>query len=93
MGLRLVTDEWIRETERERDNALTALRKMETEHDRALAWAREIRDTKEAEIDRLHAEIEMLKNERSQLRAEGKRLRQAVRYYEEERHGRNKAAV
>lgn len=93
MGLRLVTDEWVREQQRERDNALTALAKMEKEHDRALAWAREVRDTKDAEIDRLHAEIEALKNERGQMRTEAKRLRQAVRWYEEERHGKNKTAV
>lgn len=93
MGLRLVTDEWVREQQRERENALTALAKMEKEHDRALTWAREVRDTKDAEIDRLHAEIEALKNERGQLRTEAKRLRQAVRYYEEERHGKNKTVV
>ena len=82
MGLRLVTDEWVKEVERERDNALTALSKMEKEHGKALDWAREIRDRKDAEILQLHAEIEALKNDRERLRRENDRLRQAVSYYE-----------
>ena len=93
MGLRLITDEKLAEMERELTAYKTGMANLEREHDRALAWAREIRDTKDAEIDRLHAEIEALKNERGQLRTEAKRLRQAVRYYEEERHGKNKTAV
>ena len=93
MGLRLITDEKLAEMERELTAYKTGMANLEREHDRALAWAREIRDTKDAEIDRLHAEIEALKNERGQLRTEAKRLRQAVRWYEEERHGKNKTAV
>ena len=93
MGLRLITDEKLAEMERELTAYKAGMANLEREHDRALAWAREIRDTKDAEIDRLHAEIEALKNERGQLRTEAKRLRQAVRWYEEERHGKNKTAV
>ena len=93
MGFRIVTDEWIQEKEREMEFYQEGFGRMTKEHDKALAWAREIRDTKDAEIDRLHAEIEALKNERGQLRTEAKRLRQAVRWYEEERHGKNKTAV
>ena len=93
MGLRLITDEKLAEMERELTAYKTGMANLEREHDRALAWAREIRDTKDAEIDRLHTEIEALKNERGQLRTEAKRLRQAVRWYEEERHGKNKTAV
>ena len=93
MGLRLITDEKLAEMERELTAYKTGMANLEREHDRALAWAREVRDTKDAEIDRLHAEIEALKNERGQLRTEAKRLRQAVRWYEEERHGKNKTAV
>lgn len=93
MGLRLVTDEWVREQQRERDNALTALSKMEKEHDRALAWAREVRDTKDAEIERLHAEIEALKNERAENRKENKRLRDAVQFYERRKRNEAKEAV
>ena len=82
MGLRLITDEKLAEMERELTAYKTGMANLEREHDRALAWAREIRDTKDAEIERLHAEIEALKNEREENRRENKRLRDAIRYYE-----------
>lgn len=91
MGIRLITDDKLAEMERELNSYKAGMANLEREHDRALAWAREIRDTKDKEIERLHAEIEALKSERGQMRAEAKRLRQAVRYYEEERHGRKTA--
>ena len=91
MGLRLITDDRLAEMERELNSYKVGMANLEREHDRALAWAREIRDTKDKEIERLHAEIEALKSERGQMRAEAKRLRQAVRYYEEERNGRKTA--
>ena len=70
----------------EMESELNALRRgyqnMITEHGKALDWAREIRDRKDAEILQLHAEIEALKNDRERLRRENDRLRQAVSYYE-----------
>ena len=70
----------------EMESELNALRRgyqnMIAEHGKALDWAREIRDRKDAEILQLHAEIEALKNDRERLRRENDRLRQAVSYYE-----------
>ena len=90
MGLRLITDEKLAEMERELTAYKTGMANLEREHDRALAWAREIRDTKDAEIERLHAEIEALKNERGQLRVENNRLRSCIKYYEKERKERER---
>ena len=75
MGFRIVTDEWIQEKEREMEFYREGFGRMTKEHDKALAWAREIRDTKDAEIERLHAEIEARKNERAETRKENKRRR------------------
>ena len=93
MGLRIVTDEWIKETLNERDSYKIGLEKMEKEHDRALAWAREIRAKADGEIEVLHLEIEALKKDRAQLRTENSRLRQAVKYYERGKNGKGKEVV
>ena len=94
MGFRIVTDDWIKEITNERDSYKIGLEKMEREHNRALAWAREIRDKADGEIELLHLEIEALKKDRAQLRTENNRLRSCVKYYEQERkNGKNKASV
>ena len=82
MALRIVTDEWIREMERENDCNLAALRNMTKAHDRAVQSYRELRDSKAEEIMSLHAEIEALKTDKERLYAEIKRLRQAIKFYE-----------
>lgn len=82
MGLRLTTDERMHEMENEIESWKRGYDRMVKEHDKMLQSYRDMRDSKDAEIDRLHAEIEALKNERAENRKENKRLRDAVQYYE-----------
>ena len=88
-----MTDEWIREMERENECNLTALKSMTKAHDNAVKSYRELRDSKNEEIANLHAEIEALKQDKLKLQQEVNRLKQAVHYYEahrvEVRDGKN----
>lgn len=88
MALRIVSSEWVEEVERDKNVAEMALKHMTKAHDRAVQSYRELRNMKDAEIANLHQEIEALKQDRKQLSAECKRLRQCVAYYERERNGK-----
>ncbi len=90
MGLRLTTDERIHEMENEIESWKRGYDRMVKEHDKMLQSYRDMRDSKDAEIDRLHAEIEALKNERAENRKENKRLRDAVQYYERRKRDENR---
>lgn len=54
-------------------------------HENALKSYRELRDSKNEEIECLHREIEVLKEMRAEDARQIKRLRQAVKFYEKER--------
>lgn len=82
MGLRLTTDERMHELENEIESWKRGYDGMVKEHDKMLQSYRDMRDSKDREIERLHQEIEALKNERAENRKENKRLRDAVQYYE-----------
>ena len=93
MGLRIVSDEWVAEMERENECNLKALKNMPKAHDRAMQSYRELRDSKNEEIANLHTEIEALKQDKLKLQQEVNRLKQMVRWYElhkvEVRDGKN----
>ena len=93
MGLRIVSDEWVAEMERENECNLTALKNMTKAHERAMQSYRELRDSKNEEIANLHTEIEALKQDKLKLQQEVNRLKQMVRWYElhkvEVRDGKN----
>ena len=90
MGLRLVTDEWLKETENMLESYKIGLSSMTVEHDKALAWAREIRDSKDAVIDGLYKEIEVLKEQHIEDLKKINYLRQAVAWYEARKEGLKK---
>lgn len=85
MALRIVSDEWVKEMERDLACANATLKNMTKAHDRAVQSYRELRDSKDQEIFNLHGEIEALKQDRERLRAENDRLRQAVKWHENNR--------
>lgn len=93
MGLRIVSDEWVAEMERENECNLKALKSMTKAHDNAVKSYRELRDSKNEEIANLHTEIEALKQDKERQRKEIDRLRQVIRFYEgrrvEVRDGKN----
>lgn len=93
MGLRIVSDEWVAEMERENECNLKALKNMTKAHDNAVKSYRELRDSKNEEIANLHTEIEALKQDKLKLQQEVNRLKKAVHYYEahrvEVRDGKN----
>lgn len=93
MGLRIVSDEWVAEMERENECNLKALKSMTKAHDNAIKSYRELRDSKNEEIANLHTEIEALKQDKLKLQQEVTRLKKAVHYYEahrvEVRDGKN----
>lgn len=82
MGLRLVTDEWVKETQMEAEAAKKCAENMSKAHERAVQSYRELRDAKDAEIARLHQEIEVLKADLNEARKREGRHRQAIAYYE-----------
>ena len=88
MALRLVSSEWVEEVERDKNCAEMALRNMTKAHDRAVQSYRELRDMKDAEIEKLHQEIEALKRDKAELSKKCGQLRQAVTYYEALRDGK-----
>lgn len=63
MGLRLITDERLFELESEAESNKAACQNMVKAHEKLLTQYRELRDAKDAEIARLHAQIEDLKRE------------------------------
>ena len=93
MGLRLTTDERMHELENEIESWKRGYAGMVKEHDKMLQSYRDMRDSKDREIERLHQEIEALKNERAENRKENKRLRDAVQYYERRKRNEAKEAV
>ena len=82
MGFRFVTDEWVKDLEREAEANKKALASMVKAHDKCLQSYRELRDSKDEEIAKLHTEIEALKKQLADERAVSDRRRQAVLYYE-----------
>lgn len=85
MGLRIVSDEWVKEMERANECNIAALEKMTREHDKAVQSYRELRDSKDREIERLHQEIEVLKVDNLKAAQLLKQLRKAVKWYEDNR--------
>lgn len=91
MGLRIVSSEWVNEIENERDSYKAGLEKMQQEHEALLRQYRELRDSKDAEISRLHKNIEILKVDNMRAVQLLKQLRKAIKWYEDNKNG--KAAV
>ena len=85
MALRIVSDEWVREMERELACANETLKNMTKAHANAVQSYRELRDSKDSEILNLHTEIEALKQDKEKLRTENARLRQMVKWHENNR--------
>lgn len=88
MALRIVSSEWVEEVERDKNCAEMALKNMTKAHDRAVQSYRDLRDMKDAEIEKLHQEIEALKKDKAELSKKCGQLRQAVAYYEALRDGK-----
>lgn len=95
MGLRICSDEWVRETLNELESYKKGYAKMIKEHDAVLKSYRDLRDSKDATIEELHAEIEMHKRDKLNLRKDNERLRKMIAYYEAERraNGSQRKAV
>ena len=91
MGFRVVTSAWVNEIENERDSYKAGLEKMQHEHETLLRQYRELRDSKDEEISRLHKTIEILKVDNMRAVQLLKQLRKAIKWYEDNKHG--KAAV
>lgn len=87
MGLMLTTTSHMEMLENEVESYKIGLANMSKAHDRLLKQYRELRDSKDAEILKLHREIEALKVQAFQDAREKKRLRQCVTYYEEKKNG------
>ena len=82
MAFKFLTGERFNELENEVESYRKGMENMAKAHDRAMQSYRDLRDSKDEEIAKLHEEIEMLKRE---LRERDKKidvLRQAVAYYE-----------
>lgn len=82
MGLMLTTTSHMEMLENEVESYKIGLANMSKAHDRVLRQYRELRDSKDAEIEKLHREIEVLKVQAMQDAREKKRLRQCIDYYE-----------
>lgn len=89
MGFRFVTDEWVADMERDLNCYKMRSETLEAENRRMQKQYRELRDSKDEEIARLHAVIEDSKQQTAKALKEVdealkviKRLRQAVVYYE-----------
>ena len=96
MALRLLTGERYLELENEVESYRIGMENMAKAHERAVQSYRELRDAKDAEIARLHEEIEMLKADLAEARKREGRHRQAIAYYEALRtevRNANKTAV
>ena len=82
MALRLLTGERYLELENEVESYRIGMENMAKAHDRAVQSYRDLKDAKDAEIARLHEQIEDLKRQiREKEKAEA-RHRQAIAYYE-----------
>lgn len=83
MGLMLTTDRHMQYLENEVESYRIGLESMSKAHNRVLQQYRELRDSKDEEIAKLHGEIEALKMQLYEKDKETKRLRDAVAWYEE----------
>ncbi len=82
MAFRLLTGERYIELENEVESYRTGMENMAKAHDRAVQSYRDLKDAKDAEIARLHEQIEDLKRQIREKEKAEDRHRQAIAYYE-----------
>ena len=85
--MKLLSDARFFEMENELESAQKCAENMSKAHERALKSYRELRDSKNDEIEKLHIEIEALKEDLADRDKTIARLRQAVKYYERKKNG------
>lgn len=83
--MKILSDARFHEMESELESAQKCAANMCKAHEKALRSYHELRNSKNAEIERLHEEIELLKSQHVEDMRQMKRLRQAIKFYEDKK--------